>query len=245
MAKWFKEPLPLSERNGFVENAELRERVIVAASRARKARDPGRLRRFDRIKAAARELFHRDGYDQTTLRIVARKARVSAATIIKYFGDKRELLELLFDEEHDRVTEEALLELSDTKSFLKQSTDGFRPYYRYFGEHPEYARAILQLGTFYDPALAVSLASRPGAKAVARSIDRIKRTVEIARKRGEFTIDETDDALALLIFEIYQIECRHWLAAARPDVEQGLAKLSRVLSILERGFTAKNKPSRK
>jgi hypothetical protein len=107
---------------------------------------------------------------------------------------------------------------------------GFRYYYRYFGEYPSCARAILQFGTFYDPAAVVSMASRPGAWAVALSIDRIRRTVEIARRRGEFTIDETDDAVALP---------RHWLAATRPDVEQGLEKLGRVLSILERGFAAK------
>ena len=57
----------------------------------------------------------------------------------------------------------------------------------------------------------------------------IKRTVEIARKRGEISIEESNEVLARLIFEIYQIECRHWLADAQPDVEQGLAKLRRTL----------------
>ena len=74
------------------------------------------------------------------------------------------------------------------------------------------------------------------AGAGARSIGRIKRTVEIARKRGEISIEEINEVLARLIFEIYQIECRHWLADAQPDVEQGLAKLRRTLCILDRGF---------
>jgi AcrR family transcriptional regulator len=186
-----------------------------------------------RIKTAARELFLKYGYERTTLRAIARKARVSAAAIVNYFGDKEQLLGLLFNEEHRSVTSRAKSELSETKGFLEQSIDGFRHYYRYFAAHPQYARAILRLGAFYDP---TAPDSSPGGEAVARSIARIKQTIEMARKRGEVTTDESDDALALLAFEIYQIECRRWLAATTPEVERGLAQLQHSLSILQRGF---------
>ena len=63
------------------------------------------------------------------------------------------------------------------------------------------------------------------------------RPIEIARKRGEITLDESNDALALLIFEIYQNQCRYWLAASKPDVQLGLAQLRHALSIVQRGFT--------
>ena len=142
------------------------------------------------------------------------------------------MLLLLFDEDHRSVSEKAAAELSETKDFLEQSIAGFRHYYRYFGAYPEYARAILQETSFYNPWDHDSSEAGAGA----RSIRRIKRTVEIARKRGEITIEESDEVLARLIFEIYQIECRHWLADAQPDVEQGLAKLRRTLCILDRGF---------
>ena len=62
----------------------------------------------------------------------------------------------------------------------------------------------------------------PAGQSVARSIARIKCTIEIARKRGEITLDESNDALALLIFEIYQNQCRYWLAASKPDVQSAL-----------------------
>jgi len=198
------------------------------------ARHKRRQRSIARIKAAARELFLRYGYERTTLRAIARKARVSAAAIVNYFGDKEQLLALLFNEEHRSVTERAKRELSETKRFLEQSIDGFRHYYRYFAAHPDYARAILRLGAFYDPTVADP---SPGGQAVARSIARIKQTIEIARKKGEITSDESDDALALLTFEVYQIECRHWLASNSPDAERGLARLQHSLKILQRGFT--------
>lgn len=197
------------------------------------SREEQKRRRFVRIKLVARELFLRNGYERTTLREIGRRARVGAGTILRYVPDKRELLLLLFDEDHKTVSEAAAAELSETKSFLDQSIDGFRHYYRYFGAYPDYARAILREANFYNPLLA-----RPALaiEAGSRSIRRIKQTIEIARKRGEISIDESDDLLARFVFEVYQIECRHWLAAQEPDVEAGLIELRRALSILQRGF---------
>ena len=205
---------------------------IRTSERGPGVREQQKARRFSRIKLAARGLFLKNGYDRTTLRAIARQARVGAGTILRYVPDKRALLLLLFDEDHRSVSEKAAAELSETKDFLEQSIAGFRHYYCYFGAYPEYARAILRETSFYNPWDHDSSEAGAGA----RSIGRIKQTVEIARKRGEISIEESDEVLARLIFEIYQIECRHWLADAQPDAEQGLAKLRRALCILHRGF---------
>jgi AcrR family transcriptional regulator len=209
----------------------------VSRAKASRASEPGlrekqKARRFARIKLAARELFLRNEYERTTLRAIAKQARVGAGTILRYVPDKRALLLLLFDEDHKSVSDRAAAELSDDKEFLRQSIDGFRHYYAYFGAYPEYARAILRESSFYDP----WKDETPEHGAGARSIDRIRRTVEIARRRREITIEDSDDVLAKLIFEIYQIECRHWLSDAKPNVEEGLAKLTRTLRILQRGL---------
>lgn len=219
----------------IVESARNRPRIQADDMAPGGAHEKRKRRRCARIKEAARELFRDQGYDRTTLRQIAKKARVSAATIVYYFGEKRDLLELLFNEEHRLVSEQAALELSEDKEFLDQSIDGFRHYYRYFGAHPQYARAIMTGSTFYDPSVPDP---SPAGQSIARSIARIKRTVEIARKRGEIALDESDDALALLIFEIYHNQCRYWLSAAKPDVEHGLAQLRHALSIIHRGFAA-------
>ena len=209
------------------------------ASRAKTARayEPGirekqKARRFARIKLAARELFLRNEYERTTLRAIAKQARVGAGTILRYVADKRALLLLLFDEDHKSVSDRATAELSDSKVFLQQSIDGFRHYYEYFGAYPAYARAILRELSFYNPWKDETREHGAGA----RSIDRIRRTVVIARSRGEITIEESDDALAKFIFEIYQIECRHWLSDAQPNIEEGLKRLARTLRVLQRGL---------
>ena len=161
------------------------------ASRVKAARayEPGlrekqKARRFARIKLAARELFLRNEYERTTLRAIAKQARVGAGTILRYVPDKRALLLLLFDEDHKSVSDRATAELSEDKAFLQQSIDGFRHYYEYFGAYPEYARAILRELSFYNPWKDEAGEHTAGA----RSIDRIRRTVEFARRRGEITI---------------------------------------------------------
>jgi AcrR family transcriptional regulator len=179
-------------------------------------------------------LFLRDGYQATTLRAIAKKARVSAATIVVHFGDKDELVALLYDEDQRVVTEQAYLELSENKGFLDQSIDGFRHYYKYFALYPNFIRAILQTTSLYHP---TSMPSRPARDSAMRSVTRIKRTVEIARSRGEITIEESDDALAFIIFGIYLTEIRWWLGSGNLDVEEGLTRLRHALSVLHRGLS--------
>ena len=171
----------------------------------------------------------------TTLRAIAKKARVSAATIVVHFGDKDELVALLYNEDQRAITEQAYLELSESKGYLDQSIDGFRHYHRYFALYPNFIRAILQTTSLYHP---TSMPSRPAGELAMRSVTRIKRTVEIARKRGEITIEESDDELAFIIFGIYLTEIRWWLGSGNLDVELGLARLRHALSILQRGLSA-------
>src|SRR5579885_2356991 len=45
-----------------------------------------------RLRAAAMELFHTQGYDQTTVAQIAERAGVTARTFFRYFADKREVL---------------------------------------------------------------------------------------------------------------------------------------------------------
>ena len=48
-----------------------------------------------KIEAAARDLFQEQGYDRTTVREIAAAADIDPAMIIRYFGSKDELFELV------------------------------------------------------------------------------------------------------------------------------------------------------
>jgi TetR/AcrR family transcriptional regulator len=192
-------------------------------------RDTQKRERLDRIKRAARELFLEKGYDRTTLRMIGKRAKLGAGTILRYVEDKRALLYLLFNEDHQGVTQRALAATKTSKSFIDRNIDGFRPYYRYFGKHPELARAILREATFYKPRWPSDTSA---GEAAHRSIERIRQIVKAARERREITSDADDETISLLIFEIYQMEARRWLAGEDIQVEAGLRQLRKVLEVL-------------
>ena len=196
-------------------------------------RDTQKRERLDRIKYEARELFLEKGYDRTTLRMIGKRAKLGAGTILRYVEDKRALLYLLFNEDHRRVTEQAIAAADNRRRFLDQIIDGFRFYYRYFGKHPEFARSVLREATFYKPRSPLGTSA---GEATHRSMDRIRGIIEGARRTKEITTDADDDTITLLIFEIYQIEARRWLAGTELDVEAGLRQLKKVLAILLDGL---------
>jgi AcrR family transcriptional regulator len=60
-----------------------------------------------RIQRAARELFERKGFEATTARAIAARARVGLGTLFLYARDKRELRFLVFAEESHRLCADA------------------------------------------------------------------------------------------------------------------------------------------
>lgn len=64
---------------------------------------PGATRRSDTTRAAildaARERFAADGYERTTVRAVARQARIDPSMVIRYFGSKEALFARVVDVE--------------------------------------------------------------------------------------------------------------------------------------------------
>jgi AcrR family transcriptional regulator len=197
-------------------------------------REKQKARRLLRSKDCARVLFLTKGYDGTTLRAIAARAKVGAATIFRSVEDKRDLLMLIFDEDHRSVTEKAVKALSDELPFVELCVAGFRPYYDYFATNAEFSRAILREAPFYRSNPRLGLAQR---RPMTRSIARIRQTVEIGRYRKEILVDEDDEMLALLIFEIYQNSLRRWLHyTEHPNVDEGLLELRRALSLVMNGL---------
>jgi AcrR family transcriptional regulator len=59
----------------------------------------------DRILQAGRELFAGDGYENTTTSAIARKAGTSESQLIKHFGSKEGLLEAIYDQAWQRMSQ--------------------------------------------------------------------------------------------------------------------------------------------
>lgn len=194
-------------------------------------REQNRLERMHRIKKAARELFLKKGYDGTTLRAIGARAGVGAGTIFGYVRDKRDLVSMLFNEDHEVVTRDAVAAISPSRPFLDQSIDGFRFYYQYFASNPRFALCILREWNF----LLTRSGNKPSETA-RRHLTRIRKTIEIGRERGEVTTSASDDEIALLIYHIYQMESRRWMSEGKPELESGLKALRSMLGIVMAGF---------
>ncbi len=72
---------------------------------AREGAAAGELSSHDRILQAGRELFAGDGYENTTTSAIARKAGTSESQLIKHFGSKEGLLEAIYDQAWERMSQ--------------------------------------------------------------------------------------------------------------------------------------------
>jgi AcrR family transcriptional regulator len=77
-------------------------------------RERNKLDKLRRIKAAARELFREQGYDNATTREIARRADVGLGTLFSYASDKRDLLFLIYNDMQEALTRMAFRRAAPT-----------------------------------------------------------------------------------------------------------------------------------
>src|ERR1700757_1355409 len=76
--------------------------------------------KLQRIRKAARALFVKRGYDDTTMRDIAKRAEVGFGTLFTYASDKRDMLFLIFNDALDNVVDSAFVRASAERVFLDQ-----------------------------------------------------------------------------------------------------------------------------
>jgi TetR/AcrR family transcriptional regulator, fatty acid metabolism regulator protein len=99
--------------------------------------------RKEQILQAAERVFAQKGYQEATIADVARKAKVSEATIYEYFPSKEELLFLIPGATARRGTEN----LEYLLRFIRSSADKIRAYVydhlNFYQNHPDYASVAM------------------------------------------------------------------------------------------------------
>jgi AcrR family transcriptional regulator len=202
---------------------------------------PGRRERnkedkLRRIRTAARALFLQKGYDDATLREIARRADVSVGTLFNYASDKRDLLFLVFNDEQS-ILGPTMGAIQESGSLIDNVVAYFEPIYRLFAIEPEFSRYILRELTFYTA----------GTQAQKLLKDReilirgIEKLIADSRKRGDVHSSEDDATIAQLLFGIFQAEIRRWLSDGAPKPTAGLRALKRMLAIAGSGIEAKRR----
>ena len=82
-------------------------------------REKNKIEKLQRIREAARELFVKKGFDETTTREIAVRAGVGIGTVFTYAENKRDLLFLVANDDLDEVTRRAEASVSDDASCLE------------------------------------------------------------------------------------------------------------------------------
>src|SRR5262245_56276973 len=77
--------------------------------------------KLERIESTALALFTQKGFERTTTREIAQRARVGAGTLFLYAKDKRDLLLRLFRADRQRAVEASYASLPRGKNLLSKA----------------------------------------------------------------------------------------------------------------------------
>ena len=122
------------------------------------ARTAGREERLHAVKQAALELSTEQGYDATTVRQIAARAKVSTGTVMS-FGDKDTLLLQIFE---DAITDRMPHPRPNGSTPAQAVWLCFKPYFDFYDSHPEisrpYAKILFSRSVDEHPALGAQAA---------------------------------------------------------------------------------------
>ncbi len=199
-------------------------------------REKHKLDKLKRIRSAARTLFLEKGFDGATTRKVAEMAGVSHATVFLYAKDKRDLLFLVFNDDLDRVAEEARSSIDRSASFLDQLEQLLGPFYRYFAQD-----SMIGLLGIHEYSMAVAGESPQMQRVKLRAEamqEGICSVIDSCKASG--TVSEEVDAqvAAQVIRAIYLTEMDCWLRTLPLDFEAGVQSLRTALGLLFTGLRA-------
>ena len=164
-----------------------------------------------RILRAARELFSKRGFEQTTTREIARRAGVGTGTVFVYFRDKDELLFHVFREELEPVGAQAFESLDSDAPLIDQLMHVFGQLLEHYGRDPTLSRVFLKQLLFRGEGDGDG--ANPGADIFAFTFDFVRELaalVEGAQARGELSVDFSPMLAASNLFGAYYL----WMIAA-------------------------------
>lgn len=197
-------------------------------------REKQKLEKLKGIKAAARRLFLEKGFDKATTRKVAEIAGVSHATVFLYAKEKRDLLFLVFNDDLDRVAEEARAAIDHTGSFLDQLMQFFEPFYRYFAQDPQIA--LLGIHEYGTAVVGESPQMRRVSVRAEGTLESISSVIDSCKVSGSVSAKVDPKVATDVIRAIYMAEMDSWLRTSVLDVEAGMCSLRSALSLLFAGL---------
>ena len=202
-------------------------------------RERNKLDKLQRIKLAAAELFAEKGFDAATTREIAELAKVGLGTLFLYAEDKRDIVFLIFNNELDRITDEAFGSVDPEAPLDAQLSHAFSVFYRAFSKNIPLTRILLKELVFFSKGMQATRFH----EGRARTIGCITKLVKDALKSGKIVSDEKPEFIARNIFFLYAGVVRWWIAAEHPSLARGIAELKRVMALQVNGLQAAAEPA--
>jgi AcrR family transcriptional regulator len=191
----------------------------------------------ERILEAALALFQKKGFDATTTKAIARKARVAEGTIFNYFTTKEDIALYFFEKEASHVIayfedgkrlKKAPLE-EKLFALIQRQLEYIAPYERFIGS------VILQA---FHPSSKLSPFSLESQALQVRYLTFVQKLFKEAQDRGE--IAAVDWWMPQAFWVYYLGVLFYWLHDTSRNKENTLAFLDRTLKIgtamLKKGF---------
>jgi AcrR family transcriptional regulator len=200
-------------------------------------RERNKLRKRQRIQTAVREMFSTRGYDEATLRGIAKRAHVALGTLFNYADDKRDLVFLIVNEELEEVTAQALNAATQRRSLLGQLMAIFECHYGYFAVNPVLSRIVLRELVFYSS----GKQAEKFHEIRRRLMDGIERLVEDAQLAHSIQSREDAGLIARNVFFTFSAAVRWWIATPRPNPRTGLKDLRKLIKLQICGLRPKGR----
>lgn len=198
-------------------------------------REKNKNEKLRRIRDAARDLFVKQGFDETTTREIAVRAGVGIGTIFTYAENKRDMLFLIANDDLDEVTRKAEAGVRDDAACLANLLGFFRHHYRFFAKQPDLSRFLLREMTFYDSGRQANRFQQIRE----RNIRIVGRIVKIAVQNGSIRVSEEAEFVGWVAFCVFQVELRRWLMNKELNLAAGMTRLERALRLCMSGWGAK------
>lgn len=199
---------------------------IKAKPRVLSRRESNKADKLRRIRAAASALFSSQGYEATTLRQIAKRARVALGTLSLYADDKSDLVVLIFNDLVPTILDNADKAAQRKSGLLDKLVAFFGEFYKDIARNIPLARTHHQLN-FHSSGRHAAQYNAYRAEMLAL-LEAIVREAQGAR---QITTGEPSSLIARHIFFCYTAAARWWVASKKPDLDSGLRELRNLLRL--------------
>jgi AcrR family transcriptional regulator len=195
-------------------------------------RERHKIAKHQRICDAAIALMGRDGYDNTTLRDIAREADVALGTLSLYARDKRDLTLMIFNKLIPPLFEEGRKKISPTANLDDNVSNFFEPCYHEYTSNVTLYRVIL--GQIYNGPGSVHAEENDAIR--IEVLGNIADIIKLAIANGKCRPDVDIHVQTRSFFYLYFTAVRVWLFQDEPEPAQGLSSLKTIYAQHVRGL---------